>query len=223
MSRVSWGAGALSVVFLFACMGGEAPKPSPAPAAPAPAAPAPAAEPAGEGGEATPDGEKTEDGAKEGEGGEGTAEATDDGESWCCEYDGPLGKTHALLDSPKECTDKFGSNGAEFVKGPQCEAVCCKYAEDPADLGKGHLHEVVAKANCEMRKGETVEPTAEVCAELMPEGAEDDKPAAKPRPRPPPRGPMVRPGSAPVAPRGNGGGGGTRLQPKPGGLTRPGG
>ncbi|MEZ4322502.1 MAG: hypothetical protein R3F61_33855 [Myxococcota bacterium] len=227
MRRISWGAGIVSVGFVLACMGGEAPKPSPKPP-PAPAAapaPAPEAPKDGEAGE-NPDGEPgeaTEAGGAEGEGTTEGAEGTDaatDGEFWCCEYDGPLGKTHALIDSPAECTEQFGSNGAEFVKGPQCEPECCKYAQDPADLGKGYLHEVVAKANCDMRKGERVEPSKDVCPSLLPEGTSEASP--KPRPRPAPRGPLTRPGTQP-APAPGGQRGGSRPTPKPGGLTRPGG
>lgn len=196
--------GAVALGFALACTGDVAPPPpSPSPA-PAPA-PAPATDPAptdgDEGAAADTDAEGTDAAAA----GEASENGAAPGESWCCEYDGPLGRTQALLDSPKECTDEFGSQNAEFVKGDQCAPVCCKYAKDPADLGKGFNTETVAAGNCTMRKG-TVEPDA-CAAKPRPSG---------PRPTPQPSR-LVRPGStAPPAP------GGRKPTPAPGGrITRP--
>lgn len=107
--------------------------------------------------------------------------------AWCCQYDGPLGKTQDLIDNPAACATKYADHAPEFVTSPACVAVCCEYARDPADLSKGMVFSEVAAGNCDMRRGRIVE---------LDDGASCRDPA-----RPAPRRPApVRPAPAPAPP-----------------------
>ena len=205
MSRISAGVASLGVVFLLACMGGD----DSSVTVPTP----PEADKAATDGDEAP-----KDGDKAGDDGDTTEGA------WCCEYEGPLGATQALIDNPKECTEKFGDKNAKFIKGDQCAPVCCKYATDEADLGKGYTYETVAAGNCTMRKGDAVDKDAEGsdakdCVD--PKGAEattTDAPKPAPVAQPGP-GRITRPGSGGrtgggrgvLKPGGRGGKGGGRV------------
>lgn len=163
---------AVTAVFTvsFACTG-ETPSPEPAPAAaPAPSAPlaVPVEAPKDEPAEAPPAEPSTPGAAA--------------GETWCCQYDGPLGKTQALIDNPGECASTYADHHPEFIAAPECAPVCCKYAKDPADLSAGFQWDTVAAGNCTMRKGTPVE---------LDEGAtcrdpDAPKPVARPRTKPAP-------------------------------------
>jgi hypothetical protein len=234
LSRQSWTAGIVTVGFLLACTG-EMPQSAPTPASTPPPAPAEAQpsddasegedaaeEPPGEEGDAADaEGEAAEDGAdgegEEGTDGDGAAVASD---AACCAYDGPLGETHALVDTEAECTSTYADNNPRMVAGAQCVPVCCKYPEDAADLSKGDAYALVATGNCTLRKGEVVPSGADTCRD-------PDVPAARPRPKPSAAPVTIPPLKRPTP--GGAGPGGTRPRPRSGGggqgggLTRPGG
>lgn len=183
MSNVTRATAALTLAFAIACTGGDtpmAPAEIPAPATPAPPELARPAEPAAPEAPAPP--EAPDEPAMPASAASGGAA----GDHWCCQYDGPLGKTHDLIDNPATCAEKYADHAPEFVSSPECAPVCCKYAKDPADLSEGYVFEEVASGNCDMRKGTLIE---------LEEGAtcrDPDKPRAPVtrkaiRPTPPPQ------------------------------------
>ncbi|MCB9669447.1 MAG: hypothetical protein H6736_23395 [Alphaproteobacteria bacterium] len=190
MSKLSQATLAATLAFVLACTGGETPMgPASVGSAPAPEAPAPLAVPADapEPDAAPPDAGNVETPDPDGAGGAA-------GDTWCCQYDGPLGKTHDLIDNPAECAQKYADHNPEFISSAECAPVCCKYAKDPADLSKGFTWESVAAANCEMRKG-TVESIADgaTCRDpsIPAPRASTVRPAPPPAP-PPPKPPTFR-------------------------------
>ena len=223
MSRQFWVAGIVTVGFLLACTG-EVQTTTPASTPPAGGTPEeapPDAEPEADAGEDAPGDDAGAEAEPDAEPeAEGAAEAAD---ASCCAYDGPLGETHALVDSEADCTSTYADNNPRMVAGPQCVPVCCTYPEDPADLSKGDAHARVAAGNCTLRKGTVVDAGPDTCPEA--DAAPTPEPAARPRPKPKGKPVVIPPLKRPGGERG-----GTRPQPRPrpsggsgGGLTRPGG
>ncbi len=183
MSFYSWSTLFASIFFVLACTGGEPPTASSTvevpPATPAPAPVTPPS-PAAEAGTAAND-----------EAPPTTAGDADD--AWCCQYDGPLGKTLDLIDNPATCASRYADHNPQFINAPECEPVCCKYAKDPADLSQGFIWKTVAAGNCAMRKGTPVEAGSDKCQAPGTTKPTSPKPQPAPTRRTAPRKPAAAP------------------------------
>jgi hypothetical protein len=121
------------------------------------------------------------------------------GAAWCCEYDGPLGKTQDLIDNPAACAARYAAYQPTFVSGAVCEPVCCRYARDAADVSRGYAFDTVAAGNCTLRGGSVVELDA---GQRCQDPSRPSTPRMRPRPAPapPPRVPPPAP-SNPFRPK----------------------